>query len=295
MLEYKLGIPTSYGVNSVKCNTKEYIFYTQKNHIQLINPDIPNSIIKYIGHNSQINSIDVLENRLVSCSNNIQIHDILQHDSSIRRFHTDDPFKINQVIFLNESIISSVDDNKMVKFYDLRQQGFKPVQSYNDSKDSVNTISYDHSGGFRVYCGSNDGVLYSYDLRMGVMYKDDFEHPITSISCNNTGEVLVNSIEQDLILFNFRQNERKFFNRDKYDREYKVGNGFLPMEHTRNLLFTGSEHGVLYGFRDWDNAVDELKLRGTVLSSLECVEGFVVVGDDYGLEVMQVHTITTNT
>ena len=48
----------------------------------------------------------------------------------------------------------------------------RPLQTLSDFKDSVTRILVSMD---QIICGSVDGVLRSYDVRMGKIYEQDFE------------------------------------------------------------------------------------------------------------------------
>lgn len=322
-LSLQYSIPTKHNVNSIKTLSKDYFFYTQNNTIQLTSPSISRSIspsndanticnitttLNYTGHNTTINSIDVLDTMMVSCSNNIQIHDIVKSgmnintnsnnnnesnsNSSIRRFFTPDPFKINQVKFLNKDLIASCDDNSCLKIYDLRQEfSIKPIQNFINATDSLNCLDYyNHNDEYKLSTGCNDGKLYTYDLRMGLVLIDDFNTPITSITSVDGGDtglnVLINCLEQDLILFNMTNKNTSYFPREK-DSVYKVDNDVFKLHQYDNVYITGSEMGFLYVFHS-QNETDQIRVQGTVISCMDVVDGHIVVGDDYGIEVLKI-------
>lgn len=281
---YDSHFHTESHINSIKFNTEQYLFYTQKNTIQLTSPSI-NTQLVYSGHNNSINSIDILDDQLLSCSSNIQIHNLLQNEAPIRKFYKDDPFKINQVIFLNNSLISSVDDNKSLKIFDLKQSTtFKPIQTYSNPKDSINCVCYD-DGGFSLICGSNDGNLYTYDLRMGLLYIDQFQTPITSIKARNGG-VLINCLNQGLIKFDIKSKQKvEFGGIDRSnDEDYKYDNAILEIDDGYCYV-TGSRH-KLYGFGGLNDVVE---MKGSVLSSIDHCDGCLVIGSDYGVEKVRVN------
>lgn len=302
-LKYSNYFKTESHINSIKLNSKDYIFYTQSNTIHLINPTLttannntPPPPLIYTGHNNPVNSIDIFQDQLVSCSSNVQIHNLLENASPIRKYFTDDPFQINQVIFINESLIATGDDNKQCKVYDLKQtSSHKPCQVFDDPKDSINSVAYD---GFKISCGSNDGMLYTYDLRMGLLYIDEFKTPITAVKLDREGsEVLINCLHQDMIRFNLGKKEKIASYVIGLDGkinsgEYKVDNAIvkLPHDSQRRCYLSGSSDGdgVLYGFDD-ENQSHSIRMRGGVLSSIDSDDqGHLVVGSDFGVELISV-------
>ena len=56
-----------------------------------------------------------------------------------------------------------------VRLWDCKSQSTKPIQIFEESKDSVSSL---HVLGHEVVTGSVDGKMRTYDLRMGMMYCD---------------------------------------------------------------------------------------------------------------------------
>ena len=69
-----------------------------------------------------------------------------------------------------------------VRLWDCKSQSTKPIQVFEDSKDSVSSL---HVLGHEIVTGSVDGKLRLYDLRMGMMYADTIgckNNPITTLN-----------------------------------------------------------------------------------------------------------------
>lgn len=56
-----------------------------------------------------------------------------------------------------------------VRLWDCKSQSTKPIQVFDDSKDSVSSL---HVLGHEIVTGSVDGKMRLYDLRMGLVYVD---------------------------------------------------------------------------------------------------------------------------
>ncbi|CCH44211.1 Serine/threonine-protein kinase [Wickerhamomyces ciferrii] len=236
----------------IQCKTSDYIFYTQKNNIQLINPSISiQAQLCYTGHNSIINSIDLNDQHMSSVSNIITIHDILETKPIRRIYPQENKFQINQVKYLNQDLISTIDDNQCLKIYDLRQdQFYKPIQEYSHPKDSINCMDHKLED-FKIICGSNDGSLYSYDLRQGLVIIDPLETPITALKIQND-KLLVNRLNNNALLINLSSNEQLDLHKT-WDKEYKC-----CVEIFNNTLFVGTEQGQL----------NQYNLEGTLINTI---------------------------
>ena len=56
-----------------------------------------------------------------------------------------------------------------VRLWDCKSQSAKPIQVFEESKDSVSSL---HVVGHEIVTGCVDGRMRLYDLRMGMVYAD---------------------------------------------------------------------------------------------------------------------------
>ncbi|KAL8972752.1 MAG: hypothetical protein Q9183_000367 [Haloplaca sp. 2 TL-2023] len=80
--------------------------------------------------------------------------------------------RVNCVGFGGEegSVVVSGSFDATVRLWDCKSQSTKPIQVFEDSKDSVSSL---HVLGHEIVTGSVDGKMRTYDLRMGIMYCDN--------------------------------------------------------------------------------------------------------------------------
>jgi mitogen-activated protein kinase organizer 1 len=69
------------------------------------------------------------------------------------------------------SVIFSGSFDAKVMVWDVRSQGRSPIQTLQESRDSVTSIDTS-PGGVEVVVGSVDGTVRTYDLRMGKKVED---------------------------------------------------------------------------------------------------------------------------
>lgn len=72
-----------------------------------------------------------------------------------------------------------------VRLWDCKSQSTKPIQVFEDSKDSVSSL---HVLGHEIVTGSVDGKLRLYDLRMGMVFVDTIgrkELPLCTLSLDH--------------------------------------------------------------------------------------------------------------
>lgn len=65
-----------------------------------------------------------------------------------------------------------------VRLWDCKSQSTKPIQVFEESKDSVSSL---HVLGHEIATGSLDGKMRIYDLRMGMAYTDTLGRKIKII------------------------------------------------------------------------------------------------------------------
>ncbi|KAI4242899.1 MAG: hypothetical protein L6R40_003772 [Gallowayella cf. fulva] len=79
--------------------------------------------------------------------------------------------RVNCVGFGGEegNVVVSGSFDATVRLWDCKSQSTKPIQIFEDSKDSVSSL---HVLGHEIVTGSVDGKMRLYDLRMGMIYVD---------------------------------------------------------------------------------------------------------------------------
>ncbi|KAL8729083.1 MAG: hypothetical protein Q9181_005129 [Wetmoreana brouardii] len=150
--------------------------------------------------------------------------------------------RVNCVGFGGEegSVVISGSFDATVRLWDCKSQSTKPIQIFEDSKDSVSSL---HVLGHEIVTGSVDGKMRLYDLRMGMMYVDTIGQPITSVQQTSDGNaVLVSTLDSTIRLM---------------DKSNGLGDA---------VVISGSEDGKL---RIWDT------LEGRVLETLAAHDGKV--------------------
>lgn len=64
-----------------------------------------------------------------------------------------------------------------MKLWDLMSTNYRPIMVLDDFKDSITKVLFTED---QVICASVDGVLRTYDIRMGRLVRDDLDTPINS-------------------------------------------------------------------------------------------------------------------
>lgn len=214
----------------------QYLFVAQKNRLSLYNVN-GNEVMEYNTQtNSNVNTIEVTPNSIISGSNHILVHDKLT-ELPIRRY--EGMKKVNEVKYSNDLVFSC---DLSLKIWDLKQSNkYKPVQEFEESKDYLNSLDYYDLNGFIITCGSNDGKLYSYDLRMGLLNINEFHNPITKINYNKaSGDLLLNVLNRGTILYN-QDKDQIIKEIEIPNSEYKLDNCFY-----KDTFIATSTNGILY-------------------------------------------------
>ncbi|CAN6600348.1 hypothetical protein TRVA0_001S08724 [Trichomonascus vanleenenianus] len=111
--------------------------------------------------------------------------------------------RINSVSFsADASIIATGSFDTTVKVWDCRSRGTKPIQTFDDAKDSVSSVIVSTTEP-QIISGSVDGRLRFYDVRNGQLTTDVVGHPITDVVESRSGQaILVSTLDSSIRLFN---------------------------------------------------------------------------------------------
>ncbi len=108
--------------------------------------------------------------------------------------------------YLNDNLIITGGNDKKVKIWDLRSNNYKPIQVFNDAKDSIsdltcigNTQKNGKGNDCLVLTGSLDGKLRTYDLRFGNLTTDTIGYSISSIEISEDCNMVLIFTNDDII------------------------------------------------------------------------------------------------
>lgn len=171
--------------------------------------------------------------------------------------------RVNCVDFGGEegSVVASGSFDATVRLWDCKSQSTKPIQVFEDSKDSVSSL---HVLGHEIVTGSVDGKLRLYDLRMGMMYVDTVGHSITSVRQTSDGNaILVSTLDSTIRLMDKSNGQMLQNYKGHFNKEYRI-RSCLGFGDT--VVISGSEDGKIY---IWD------VLEGRVMDTLLAHNGKV--------------------
>lgn len=208
-------------------------------------------VIEFKGHNRVVNSFQVgmaQGCKLLSCSNQLMIHDLAK-GAIVRSYQFDNyQFEVSDVEWLNSEVVASCDEARSVSVFDLRQSVHKPVQQWQDAKDSLNCLKF--KSGCLLITGSNDGNVYCYDLRKQLMSVDSLgDDPVTRMCDVGTGShagpaarhlIGLNVLHQGIFELDYTTGQATQFSKLANDTEYK-----LDVCWHDGLFISGSERGGL--------------------------------------------------
>ncbi|KAI4097419.1 MAG: hypothetical protein LQ339_006737 [Xanthoria mediterranea] len=171
--------------------------------------------------------------------------------------------RVNCVGFGGEegSVVVSGSFDATVRLWDCKSQSTKPVQVFEDSKDSVSSL---HVLGHEIVTGSVDGKLRLYDLRMGMMYADTIGHPITSVQQTDDGNaVLVSTLDSFIRLMDKSNGQILQSYKGHINTDYRIRSCLGLAD---SIVISGSEEGKIYV---WD------LLEGKLAETLTAHDGKV--------------------
>jgi mitogen-activated protein kinase organizer 1 len=135
-----------------------------------------------------------------------------------------------------------------VRIWDGRSRSYEPIQILKEAKDSVTNVHVVQDDGLAlIRTGAVDGIVRTYDLRMGLIRCDDVGSSITSMAPTHDGECLVVScLDGTIRLLGLESGELL----NTYDSHHVAGQYGLECCVTSDdqTIVSGSEDGrvVLY-------------------------------------------------
>ncbi|SCZ89177.1 BZ3500_MvSof-1268-A1-R1_Chr1-1g01009 [Microbotryum saponariae] len=261
-------------VNSAVYNSGASYVLTagQDRTIKLWNP-VKGTLVKtYAGHGYEVLGLDCTHDnsRFASCGGDrsVFVWDVASGEL-IRRL-SGHMAKVNAVAFNQDaSILASGSFDSTVRLWDIkyvgslvelllldrsrskltlghhdRSQNRIPLQVLEDARDSITSICIRNH---LISVGSVDGHVRTYDLRMGELRADYFDHPVTSISISNdSAMLLVTSLDSTIrnldldtgVMFTKYQGHK--------NESYRSPSSFGKDERT---VVMGDEEGKVY---TWD-------------------------------------------
>lgn len=152
--------------------------------------------------------------------------------------------RINTVSFAGDggdAVIVSGSYDATVRFWDVRSQNRKPIQTLNDAKDAVTDVCVRDA---EVAAASVDGRVRVYDLRMGRCLVDVIGAPVTSVRQSaDGGALLVASLDSTVRLMDKTNGGLLQAYKGHHNTEYRTKCAFAGAEE---WVFAGDEEGMVW-------------------------------------------------
>jgi mitogen-activated protein kinase organizer 1 len=235
--------------------------------IKLWNPFTTTLIKTYTGHGKEVLSIHIPKDntRFVSASGDrsVMIWDV-QTGKPMQKFQ-DHTQRVNSVCGNPDgTVIISGSYDSTIKVWDCRSTSKRAVQSIDDAKDSVESVSINE---YEILSSGVDGCIRNYDIRTGTFIQDDIGFPITStILSNDKNCILVSTLDSVIRLLDKETGELLCDYKGHANKEYRIKPCFTK---TDSHVIGGSEDGSILC---WDlvegNVVDTLKSHTKVVTGV---------------------------
>ncbi|GHJ83712.1 hypothetical protein NliqN6_0114 [Naganishia liquefaciens] len=172
-------------------------------------------------------------------------------------------------------LVSGSFDSK-VMIWDMRAVSRLPIQTLQEARDSITSISIPPSsaGGAEIITGCVDGVVRSYDVRMGKLVGDTIGAPVTSVVASPTSpkdSLLVASLDSTVRLLD-RTNGQMLATFK--DAEF-VNNAYrsqIAFGYGEDIVLAGDEQGGLWAWNVIDSKpleAEPAKIHSKVITWVE--------------------------
>jgi len=216
----------------------------QDKSVKLWNPNKGKCLKNYSGHGYEV--LDVKgscdNSQIASCSMDKTV--ILWDVSSgnwTRKWRGHQA-AVNCLAFNEDSsVVISGSVDTTVKIWDGRSRSQEPIQTLDESKDSVTSLDVsDHE----ILVGCADSRLRRYDLRKGSLDTDYVGGAVSSVNFTRDGQcVLLSSVNNTVKLFDKTSGEMLSEYSGHINRNYRLD---CCLDHTDKYVLSGSENGQVY-------------------------------------------------
>jgi mitogen-activated protein kinase organizer 1 len=222
---------------------------------------------------------------------NIFMWDVMR-DDCVRRIPQAHSQRINCVDMNTEGcVLLTGSDDSTAKLWDLRSNSRTPLQILNEFQDSVTSVHIIDNQ--KLLGTSLDGIVYTYDVRMGRLLIDTFIDPITCSALSSDDKCILLSCHRDTTTTTTSSSSTSTntntnnTNNDTGDIIYCVEyeTGIVLQSYTMNTksnykipicfsyddayIYAGSQHGHIYC---WElvsgNKINDIKLHSDVIMSV---------------------------
>ncbi|TMW63253.1 hypothetical protein Poli38472_002194 [Pythium oligandrum] len=194
----------------------------------------------------------------------------------IRKFEGHDQ-SVNCVRYnADGSVLLSGSYDKTVRCWDIRaRNSYLPIQTLDEFKDSVTSLVVsDHE----IVAGCVDGVVRTFDLRAGKVFRDQIDEPVVSIALStDRQQLLASSLDGSLRLIDRGSGtEMKSYRGHRID-SYKIECAFT---FDGGYVVSGSEDGQICSWDLVNGRMQTFHAHGKPVRALAChpEEAMLVTG-----------------
>eukprot|EP00967_Tisochrysis_lutea_P141729 scaffold260789_cov36-Tisochrysis_lutea.AAC.1 len=230
--------------------------------------DVP--IKAYTGHNERVLDLCVAQDNasIASCGGDrsVLVWDVAS--GRILRRLSGHSQRVNAVTYAgtSNSVLVSASYDTTARCWDMRSRNTAPIQVLEGSADSLTSLAVSEH---EVLTSSVDGVVRTYDLRMGMMVSDTLGAAVTNLALSRDGNcILAASLDARLRLLDKSTGGLLNTYKGHVHTQFKLG---ACLSHDDALVVGGSEDGFLYV---WDlvesERVSRIRAASGAVSSVAC-------------------------
>ncbi|DBA03625.1 TPA: hypothetical protein N0F65_006804 [Lagenidium giganteum] len=175
-------------------------------------------------------------------------------------------YGVNCVQFnANASVLLSGSYDKTIRLWDMRSRNNTPIQILDEFKDSVTSIAVsDHE----IVAGCVDGIVRTFDLRIGKVYREHIEEPVISVALSPDGRcILAGSLDGSIRLIEKDSGTELKSYRGHNVQSYKIDCLF---SWDGAFVTSGSEDGRVFTWDLVDGRMDSFQAHGKAVRTLAC-------------------------